>query len=757
MDTARWKQINDIMNAALDLEPEARDAFLRKICRDDADLRSEVENMLAVADVTFLEKPALASPELSPEPRSYESGYRIGPYRIVQEIGRGGMGAVYMAVREGEGFQQEVALKVLQFGMASADLIQRFHNERQIMANLNHHNIAKLLDGGATEDGLPYFVMEYVDGVPIHDYCRVRRLSVPARLRLFRKVCSAVHFAHQNLVVHRDLKPGNILVTAEGEPKLLDFGIAKLLRPGTFEPVTMTTAGVRPMTPEYASPEQVTGEAITTESDIYSLGLLLYELLCGHRAHRFANRSEEEVRRVVCETYPPKPSQVMWERYERPSERGPIVLTPEIVSRERGTDPKRLARQLGGDLDNMVMMAISKDPDHRYASAEQFSHDIINYLGGFPILARGKSSFYLAQRFFERHQFAILMISLMGMMLFLFSLTTLVQHRQTQREHRIAEMEKQKARQLNHFFSALFAEPDFVVRNRSEISTERLTSRAVHRIRAGYPNEPEVQAAMMHAVGNVCLQLGALDQAHPLLEEALRIRGDVLGKDHLDYAESLRDLGTVRLRQGRLVEAECRLADARKALENIKMHDSPSYAGVIEELAQVYGRMQRFDEAEALHWQALEVVQSVEPRDPEMVTRILLQLAHHFIAVDRPDRARVVLNWALSEQVASGSDDGLAHTLIRLATLEHRCGRDEHSRIWAERAGEVAAMMFHEKHPLQRQLSELREIHAASLDASQDGEGSPEMPMLESGMVPAEVSSKGAEQKDGGQDEPEKY
>src|ERR1044071_1467079 len=279
----------------------------------------------------------------------------IGPYRIIRRIGQGGMGAVYLAARDDDQFKKQVAIKLIRRGMDSDFVLRRFRNERQILASLDHPNIARLLDGGTTEDGRPYFVMEYIEGKPITEYADKHSLATVERLKLFVQVCSAIHYAHQNLVIHRDIKPSNILVTADGTPKLLDFGIAKLLNPElAAQTIEATAVAVRLMTPEYASPEQVKGEAITTSSDVYSLGVLLYELLTGHRPYRITNRTPLEVARVVCEEEPQRPSTAVGriETYPLADGTGTIQLTPESTSRTREGNPERLRRRLAGDLDN---------------------------------------------------------------------------------------------------------------------------------------------------------------------------------------------------------------------------------------------------------------------------------------------------------------------------------------------------------------------------------------------------------------------
>src|SRR5262249_37724962 len=387
MTPERWEQVEEIFNAALDLPVDERGAFLSEACGDDLSLRKQIEYLIKCHEQAgaFIETPAEIHDSLLPDchPVTLQPdamvGRQIGVYRLVREIGRGGMGAVYLAVRADDQYQKRVALKLIRRGMDTKDILRRFRHERQILASLNHPYIAQLLDGGTTEDGLPYFAMEYVEGQPITNYCDTHKLTIAERLKLFRQVCEAVQYAHQNLVVHRDLKPSNILITADGAPKLLDFGIAKLLNPElsaqTIEP---TVTALRLMTPEYASPEQVRGEPVTTASDVYSLGVVLYELLTAHRPYRLKSRSPHEIFRTVCEIEPERPSAVINRVETTTSDDGAtlVSLTPEIVSRAREEQPEKLRRRLQGDLDNIVLMAMRKEPQRRYAMVNQLSEDI---------------------------------------------------------------------------------------------------------------------------------------------------------------------------------------------------------------------------------------------------------------------------------------------------------------------------------------------------------------------------------------------
>jgi eukaryotic-like serine/threonine-protein kinase len=411
----RYKQVRDLASSVLDRPEAERRAYLAAACAGDETLRAEVSSLLAaereVQGLPFLDDLAAAAvlghagtgPTTDAGAlETLPSGSRIGAYEIVDVIGRGGMGVVYRAVRADEAYRQVVAVKVIRRGMETPAAQRRFREERQILAALEHPGIARLLDGGTTEDGLPYLVMELVPGEPIDAYCDSRRLGVPERLWLFLKICEAVHHAHRSLVVHRDLKPGNILVTPDGVPKLLDFGIARLLPPPDAEtPVERTVTALRALTPNYASPEQVRGVSVTTSTDVYSLGVVLYELLAGSRPHE--GGLAHEVLAAICDEDPDRPSASVARTRVRTSGSGTVELTPEAVSGSRGLSPKLLRRRLAGDLDTIVLKALRKVPTERYASVEALAEDLRRHLEGRPVRARPQTAGYRAGKFVRRN------------------------------------------------------------------------------------------------------------------------------------------------------------------------------------------------------------------------------------------------------------------------------------------------------------------------------------------------------------------
>jgi serine/threonine protein kinase/Tol biopolymer transport system component len=421
MDSERWQNVERLYHATLECEEGQRDAFLTRACGGDEALRLEVKSLVSYGNRTgrFIEESALevVAPALAGEeaPASDQCqiiekmiGKRISQYRIVEHLGSGGMGEVYQAVRADDQFEKQVAIKLVHAGEASGFVIGRFKKERQILASFDHPNIARLLDGGATEEGVPYFVMELIEGQPIDKYCDSHRLGIPARLQLFLQVCSALEYAHQHQIIHRDIKPANILVTADGMPKLLDFGIAKILESSVVDGVDgsvgLTQTRFRAFTPEYASPEQIKAGPIRTASDVYSLGVLLYELLTGHRPYRFKTHTPLEIERAICEDEPPKPSTVVTRVEEQTLADSTVTsITPKGISSARDSDPKQLHKCLLGDLDAIVMMALRKEPHRRYASAHDLSEDVHKHLEGVPITARPSTIAYRGSKFVRRH------------------------------------------------------------------------------------------------------------------------------------------------------------------------------------------------------------------------------------------------------------------------------------------------------------------------------------------------------------------
>lgn len=433
----QWRKIKEIFASVVDVEPEARSEFLRRACGDDAKLKREVESLLAAHEEasSFIEKNVFDLNLTAGANGASLIGKQFGHYRILREIGRGGMGMVFLAERDDGEFRRKVAVKIVRQSFSDEVLENRFRRERQILASLNHPNVARLFDGGVTPEGLPYLVMEYVEGETLTDFAENRDLSIEQRLRLFLKICSAVAYAHRNLIVHRDIKPSNIIVNEDGEPKLLDFGLAKILDDNLADGDQTKTA-FRAFTPSYASPEQILGKNITTASDVFSLGVVLYELLTNQKPFHYENKSFEEILQIVDSTEAPKPSRTQALEFNTDGKKhGRTVASKEL---------------LGGDLDNIVLTALRKEPERRYQTVEQLAQDVERYLNGLPILARPNTFGYRAAKFIRRHRAGVFAALIVFFSLVTGLATAIWQANVARRQKTIAEKRFNDVRQLSN-------------------------------------------------------------------------------------------------------------------------------------------------------------------------------------------------------------------------------------------------------------------------------------------------------------------
>ncbi len=584
MDPERWKRVETLFHRCLERPASDRGLLLAEACAHDQAMRNQVEAMLnAEASEGWIREAVVES-----QPAEAVARKRVGPYRVVRELGRGGMGVVLLAERDDEAFQMQVAIKLVEGRLPGSEVEQRLRRERQISARLDHPNIARLLDGGTTRDGLPYFVMERVKGEPIDRYCQTHRLSLRQRLRLFHTLCGAVHFAHQRLVIHRDIKPSNILVTADGAPKLLDFGVAKLLAEDPdYADLGQTATGVRLLTPDYASPEQVRGETLTTASDIYSLGVLLFRLLTGEAPYRFADRRPTEVERVVCSVSPPAPSAA--------------VLTS--ASSELALAKAELAQKLVGDLDTIVLAALRKDPVRRYSSVEQLADDIQRYLGNLPVRARPDTLRYRTGKFILRNRLAVLVASAVVLLLVVASGVTTWQARVAIEQRRSAEAESAKATTALEFLVDVFEVSDPGVARGRKVTAREVLDQGAQRVLERLEDQPEVRLTLLSTIGRVYQNLGIYDQAEQLFEEAAQLNRNV---------ESIAALASVRFQQGHHEEAktlfEETLAMQRHAFPPENRDLQESYAETLNDLAVVSFALGDFERAERLMRQSLKTL-----------------------------------------------------------------------------------------------------------------------------------------------------
>jgi serine/threonine protein kinase/tetratricopeptide (TPR) repeat protein len=530
MRPERWQEVREVLDAALAVPAAERLVYLDKICSYDSELRSEVESLLEShekAGSIFLNSPAVDLKSALGEPgRSTWIGRRIGVYQIEAEIGHGGMGEVYRAVRADGQYKKEVAIKLVRGGYDTTAVLERFLHERQILASLDHANIARLYDGGTTQEGLPFLVMELIEGTPIDQYCEEHELAVNERLKLFTQICAAVQFAHQRLVIHRDIKPSNILVTADGLPKLLDFGIAKILDPAAKAETTL----LRPMTPEYASPEQVRGETITTASDVYSLGVVLYRLLTGHSPYPESTRTPMEFARVICELEPTKPSSAV----------SPATAREVAAQEQGGARAKTSARQqrrLKGDLDNIVLKALRKEPSRRYGSVEQLVEDFRRHLQELPVTATPDSVSYRVNKFVRRHLVGVAAVALILVAIAGGIIATARQARIAEANRRRAEARFKDVRKLAN--SLIFEIHDSIADLAGATAARKLILQRALEYLDSLSTESGTEPDLMRELATAYERVGAL-QGDPLDPNLGDVKGAAISlKKSVELRESL--------------------------------------------------------------------------------------------------------------------------------------------------------------------------------------------------------------------------
>ncbi len=687
--------------------PEERAAFLDAACADDPDLRAEIDSLLAAdADAdsdAFLAEPptewdeAIQAAEAAHTDHMLE-GRQIGPYRVLRALGQGGMGDVYLGVRE-EPFRRYVALKVIRRGTDSREVLTRFAIERQILASLDHPGIARLIDGGMTDEGLPYFAMEYVEGQSITAYCDERRLTIPERLRLFVSVCEAVHVAHQNLVLHRDLKPSNILVTAKDEVKLLDFGIAKLLNPQMSHlTVPVTRAETRMLTPEYASPEQIRGEPLTTTSDVYSLGVLLYELLAGRRPHRLAGRSTQEMIRIVSDEAPITPSTAV----TRTPTAVPDVehAAPSDVAVARNLTPDRLQRRLRGDLDAICLKALRKEPNHRYGSAELLAQDIERHLAQEPVSARRGNRRYRLSSFLRRYRVettaaALVLVALVGGLG-----TALWQAGEARRERDRSQIEATKAEEVSAFLVSLLQQADPTETVGDTLTVRQVLDEGAARVETELSGQPEVQASLFVVIADAYQHLGRLGDAKPLVEQAYTLRRETLGDDHSDTLESLLDFASTHVQLGDFEPAEGLF---RTYIEQARLTygpNDPRILPALNELVSVLHVQQRRAEADSIRTVWRTLVDAMPDEDHPALASSLSSLANLLFIRREYDESEAYIRRALamSRRLEGDSSRAVGVDLNRLAHTLNRLGRYAEGETTARDALALNTMLYPDGH-----------------------------------------------------------
>ncbi len=545
IDRDRWLAASPYLNEALDVPPERLDAWLQALEATQPAIAVDLRQLLSVQDDSFA---SFLNGQAAPIPKELHhshSGELIGNYRVLHELGSGGMAVVYLAERADGHFEQQVALKILRFGADGGEARHHFAQERQILASLDHPAIARLIDGGITPAGLPYLAMEYVDGMPIDRFCDQQRLSIDERLQLFVKVAEAVRYAHHRLIVHRDLKPSNIVVTADGVVKLLDFGIAKLLDPDSFMHAAPPTRDVvRLMTPEYASPEQARGDPITTATDVYQLGRLLYELLTGESPYRQRARNSLESLRVILESKPRRPSAAVSRAgaADKAHENARLVAT----SAARATTPERLRQALRGDLDAILLMAVHKEPQRRYASVARLADDVERYLRRLPVHAYDGVWLYRARKFLRRH---VAGVAIAALAVCAFALLIVWHTQQLAQEAQRARREAATAARIADFLSSVFRGSDSRTA-RADTTARELLDRGAERIEAELATQPVIQARLLNVIGSVYAEYDLRDKAQALVERSLQINGQQFGADSLEVASSKYTLASIMRDRG---------------------------------------------------------------------------------------------------------------------------------------------------------------------------------------------------------------
>ena len=609
MDALRWERLESLFSVAVGLPAMERSAFLEDACPGDAGMRLQVESLVSAHEEAsgFIGRAVAETAREAAE--TARPGVRLGAYEIVRELGRGGMGAVFLGRRADGEYEADVAIKLVR-GVHTAEQLRRFRVERQILARLRHPNIAQLLDGGTTAVGVPFVVMEHVEGVPLDAFCDAGRMGVDERLDLFLRVCEAVRFAHRNLVVHCDLKPRNVLVTPAGVPKLLDFGIARLLESSSS--AAAGEAELRFGTPAYASPEQVSGAPVSMATDVYGLGVVLYELLTGRLPREAPGRRASE-------DAPPPPSEVV---------RAAAREDPEAarVAEQRRTDPGRLSRRLSGDLDAILLRALQSDPARRYESVEGFAGDLARHRAAEPVRARPQGLGYRAGRFVRRHRLGVGAAASAALLVGASAAALAVQAERVARERDAATLARADAEQVSAFLVDLFRVPDPSESRGDEVTAREILDRGAAGITTTLRDQPETRATMMDVMGRVYQNLALFPQAAPLLDSALAIRRATLGDVHPDVAASLHAVAGLRAALGDYDSARVLYREALTMRRRLLPAGHPDLARTLVAWGTLESDAGDYTAAEPLYREGLAIGRAALGEENPEVASMLLDL-----------------------------------------------------------------------------------------------------------------------------------
>lgn len=653
--SGKAERLEALFHQALDLAPDLRESFLVSHCGDDPHLLAQLRALLSSDShpAPDWESPAIEILNRVPD--------RIGAYRILEEVSSGGMGTVYRAVRGDDEYRQQVAIKVIRAGMDSSAILRRFRQERQILASLEHPNIARLLDGGTTHEGLPFLVMEFIDGEPVTDFAEHRRLSTIDRLRLFLSVCNAVEYAHQKLVIHRDIKPGNILVTAEGVPKLLDFGIAKLIAEDTGE-TAATTAHF--FTPEYASPEQVRQEPVTTSTDVYSLGVVLYRLLTGKSVYRVKSQRADEMAQAICTQEPERPS--------------------TVIARSTNAETVQLRRLLRGELDQIVLMALRKESSRRYASVAEFSRDIERYLDGRPVRAHADSFGYRARKFIGRNRLLVAASAVLAVSLIAGLFATMWQARIANQQRLRAESRVRDLRQLSNFLlfdvaTKLETVPGTLAVRQSMI--QRATD-YLDNLAKDASGDSDLQAEIADAYINIGRMTFDVDKSVAALRKAVaiseKLRTDKpsIGAHTVRYAEASSQLADQLKQRGNMLEA---LEVQRAATAAVEKYFGPPSVEILQARVDVL-----------MNAQLLESEMGNAAKALDISDRVMAEIEPQLKLDPVPEYYREILSPALSFRLRSlvdleRLDEALKVALRQDDWIVEGLKRDPSNAVWLRR------------------------------------------------------------------------
>src|SRR5947208_1276702 len=733
MADPRTVLVAELFKRAVDCPAEQRSGFLDEACGEDVELGREVESLLKFDEDgdQFLEEPAIDIAVESLLQTSLKPDQRIGNYRVVSHIGSGGMGEVYLA--HDEKLNRQVALKLVRFGTGGEETARHFQREAQILASLNHLNIAQLYGAEIIPDGFSFLIIDDVEGVKIDKYCDDNRLSVRDRLEMFRRVCGAVHYAHQRLIIHRDIKPANILITKEGEPKLLDFGIAKLLDPEASMAGEQTVTFAAAMTPEYASPEQVRGETMTTASDVYSLGVILYELLTGQRPYRIKGRNPAEIARAITEQEPARPSTA--------------IARSSGSSKSQGPNPKILR----GDLDNIVLNAMRKESRRRYASVEQFSDDIRRHLEERPGSARKDTFSYRAAKFVQRNKVAVTAGALVAFAIVMGLIVALWQAENARQQRDLAHYERLKAERINTFLQRMLSFSNqsvtsvWPVPQKKDVTVNEMLDRVTPQIEAELTDQPDVSAQVLRTIGSAYASQGRYDMAEKNLRTALNDEIQLYGENNPEVADTMSELGVLSYRQIRYEEANSLLEKAIAAYKTQRQANPASFKPAKLALALDYlaaTKLYQVDPyaAKPLMLEALRISSGANLRDKDrlVVAFNKSDTGASMVYTGELEKGQALLHEALTEyrQISKRPQWEQGSTLTHLGaalTMQRQFDEAEKyliegERVYRETLGDKSfylsanlnrqAILFSEKNDLKAAEEKARESLAVARDFS---------------------------------------